>query len=358
MVKISIHTFTREAPPRRANAHLGSAHALFTKDLWYGVCIICKKIDAGNATVLPRFTLKKNLFEWRERKHWNQMQWTTATKFAIRHTLTTTSSKQQQLHQQQYSNTLHSSRQVYTNTYSYVVQAYSIIIKIDQVQVLCCETAHDVHVTKREKKVLRSNNKTQSSSSSARSTMYVYKTDFSIAQTALQSSSMIVHILTLERKKRATNTHTSCAGLDPHTPNSKGQHVLLIGFWHDTLSDGYVSIRTSRRLEKMTKKRKKHPSHGDDASTVEAGTCRVGRGRGEARPAIITPRGGPHLDLGRLGLKTCSKSDFSIAETTGSTCLYTYNIYIYIHGGLRCGGLTPALAPRMHVLPEDVWFVL
>ena len=104
----------------------------------------------------------------------------------------------------------------------------------------------------------------------------------------------------------------------------------------------------------MTKKRKKHPSHGDDASTVEAGTCRVGRGRGEARPAIITPRGGPHLDLGRLGLKTCSKSDFSIAETTGSTCLYTYNIYIYIHGGLRCGGLTPALAPRMHVLPEDV----
>ena len=62
------------------------------------------------------------------------------------------------------------------------------------------------------------------------------------------------------------------------------------------------------------KKRKKHPPQGDDAGTVSAGTCRVGRGeQGEARPAIGGPRGGPHLDLERLRLKTWSKSDFSIA---------------------------------------------
>ena len=63
--------------------------------------------------------------------------------------------------------------------------------------ILCCETAHGVYVTKRE----TTNYNTQSSSSSASSTIYVYKTDFSIALTTLQSSSTIVHILTLEQKK-------------------------------------------------------------------------------------------------------------------------------------------------------------
>ena len=60
--------------------------------------------------------------------------------------------------------------------------AYSTIFIVDQVQVLCCETAHGVNVKKNKK-----NNNTQSSSS-ASSTMYAYKADFSIAQTTLQSS--------------------------------------------------------------------------------------------------------------------------------------------------------------------------
>ena len=43
------------------------------------------------------------------------------------------------------------------------------------------------------------------------------------------------------------------------------------------------------------------------------------------RRANSTPNDGPHLELGRLRLKTWSKSDFSIAQTTGqhiSTCVY------------------------------------
>ena len=67
----------------------------------------------------------------------------------------------------------------------------------------------------------------------------------------------------------------------------------------------------------MKKKRKQHPPQGDDANTVPAATCRVERGeQGEARPAINVPRSGPRLDLGRLRLKTWSKSDFWIAEIT------------------------------------------
>ena len=74
-----------------------------------------------------------------------------------------------------------------------------------------------------------------------------------------------------------------------------------------------------------TKERKQHPPQGDDASTVSAATCRVGRDeQGEARPASSAPRGGPHLDLERLRLKTWSKSDLSIAETTGRTYLYIF----------------------------------
>ena len=70
----------------------------------------------------------------------------------------------------------------------------------------------------------------------------------------------------------------------------------------------------------MTIKGKQYPPQGDDASTVQAATCRVGRGeQGEARPATSTPRGRPHLDLGRVRLKTWSKSDFSIAGTTWGT---------------------------------------
>ena len=69
-------------------------------------------------------------------------------------------------------------------------------------------------------------------------------------------------------------------------------------------------------MGKNQKRTKEHPPQGDDASTVTADTCWVGRGeQGEARPAIGAPRGGPNLDLGRLRLKSWSRSDFLIAAT-------------------------------------------
>ena len=81
----------------------------------------------------------------------------------------------------------------------------------------------------------------------------------------------------------------------------------------------------------FTKKRKQHPPPGDDASTAEAVFGVVGRDeRGEARQANTTPNCGPHLEPGRSRLKTCSISDFSIAETTGPTYLYTY-LYIQLN---------------------------
>ena len=58
---------------------------------------------------------------------------------------------------------------------------------------------------------------------------------------------------------------------------------------------------------------------------AEAAPGRIGRDdQGEARRENTTPNGGPHLDLGRLRLKTLCNSDFSIAETTWPTYPHTY----------------------------------
>ena len=125
----------------------------------------------------------------------------------------------------------------------------------------------------------------------------------------------------MSQKKQKKHHHP---WFEPRTPRSEGQHlpVHLFRFLHDNLSDWYVSIQIDV-WEKVIKKRKQHPPQGDDASTAEAATCRVGRGdQGEARPAISAPRGGPHLDLGCLQLKTWSRSGFWIAETTWPTYLY------------------------------------
>ena len=67
--------------------------------------------------------------------------------------------------------------------------------------------------------------------------------------------------------------------------------------------DWYISIRTNRRLRYLDQKQKQHPLPGEDASTAEAASGRVGTGgQGEARRTNAPRNGGPHLELGRLRL--------------------------------------------------------
>ena len=99
--------------------------------------------------------------------------------------------------------------------------AYNSIVIIYQIQVLCCETAHGVYVTKERNN--NSNNHTQSSSNGS-STMYTNKTDFSIAQTKPQPSS---YILFHSNKKREMshkkNQYHRQHGFEPRTTTPKGQ---------------------------------------------------------------------------------------------------------------------------------------
>ena len=113
---------------------------------------------------------------------------------------------------------------------------------------------------------------------------------FSIAQVTLQSSSMIVHIFTLEQKKYRNNvkhTYTHCTGLENlrrrgQRDSSLSVHVLR--FLHDSLSDWYVSIRTYEYKffwEKLTKKTRIAPAA---ARRREHGLGRYLQGReGRAR---------------------------------------------------------------------------
>ena len=148
------------------------------------------------------------------------------------------------------------------------------------------------------------------------------QTQWSIEIIIVQS----VIIFTLEQKK-SHKSHVLDANLKRIDQGDSRLSVHPLRFVHDNCPDGFVFIRTNGRLGKndKNKKQKKHPPRGDDASTVSAGTCRVGRGeQGEVRRAISALRGGPHVDLERFRLKIWSKIDFSIAEKTWPTHLYIY----------------------------------
>ena len=128
-------------------------------------------------------------------------------------------------------------------------------------------------------------------------------------------------------------------------------HQLIIFTWHmsDWCAYTYEEIRGIRTAVLKTE------------TTPGAGRRRAhGRGRFRQsrerwarweRRASTIPKGGPHLELRRSRLKTWSKSNFSIAQTTGPIYLH---IFICLQGGLCRGGLTPALAPRMPVITKDV----
>ena len=84
----------------------------------------------------------------------------------------------------------------------------------------------------------------------------------------------------------------------------------------------YLNIRVDN-FDILTKERKEHPPQRYDASSAKAAPGEAVRDeKGEAHPEKATPNGGPHLGLGRLWLKTWSKS--AIAGTTWHTHLYVH----------------------------------
>ena len=123
-----------------------------------------------------------------------------------------------------------------------------------------------------------------------------------------------------------------------------------------------VRIDAWDRNTYFDKKRKQHQSPADDASTAETATGRVRRGeQGEAWRANSRPNVGSHLELGRLRLKTWSKSDVTIAQTTGQnicTCVYIRTcaaaheqesvvlLYCYASGPLLAAACATCIPPR------------
>ena len=144
------------------------------------------------------------------------------------------------------SNTLRSSRQVYTNTWILVRRAaYSIIIIIDQVQLLLRYRTRCLRNKKRKTVITEQQQRRQH---------YVCKTDFSIALTQQ-------YFYTGTKKSRLKNQDkTLRAGLEPQKPRSNWQQPICsptyCGFIKDHFSDLYVFIRTNGRLRKNDKPKK------------------------------------------------------------------------------------------------------
>ena len=228
--------------------------------------------------------------------------------FYHRHTIVNSSRKQQQ-RQQQNSSSSKQQRYMAGHIYKCILvrraAAYSIII-IDQVQVLRCETAQGVYVTRQ-----RNNN-------SYHNTQGSYSSGSWLLDCADGASIVVVHIF--QWNKRGMS-HKNTILDSNHGRRSQGDSIYRFTYsvFYKTIYqiDLYLYMRTNRRLGKKGKKRKQHSPLGNNPRTVCAASCRIGRGeQGEARKAISAPRGWPHLDPTRLRLKTWYTSDFSISGTT------------------------------------------
>ena len=174
------------------------------------------------------------MLERRERKHWNQMQWTSATSFAIRHTMTNSSSKQQQLN---------SNIGTYYRTAATEVHGRHIQI---HTRTSCSSVWYNNFLSGQgtlllnrtrclqNKKRNNSKNNTQSSSGGS-STMYPHKTDFSIAQATPQSSSYI--FLHRHKKREMSNNIIPDSNHGQRGQRDSNLPVRLLRFLHDNLSD-------------------------------------------------------------------------------------------------------------------------
>ena len=110
----------------------------------------------------------------------------------------------------------------------------------------------------------KNSNNAQSSSSSASSTIrYVYKTDFSIALTTLQSSSMILSCIFLHWNKKQTEKHhvlDSNLRSQGHSDSSLSVRLLTLGSDITIFQiDMFLYVRMDVSV-KMTKKTTKAPA--------------------------------------------------------------------------------------------------
>ena len=86
----------------------------------------------------------------------------------------------------------------------------------------------------------------------------------------------------------------------------------------------YLSVRVDN-LDILAQKRGEHPPQEDAVRTAEGAPGRVGREeQGGAHRANTTWSGGLDFGLGRLRLKSWSKSDFSIADAPWRTNRYIH----------------------------------
>ena len=125
-------------------------------------------------------------------------------------------------------------------------------------------------------------------------------------------------------------------------------YFSTIRFLARNASDWYLSIRTNHMWEILTKKRKQHPSQGDDESTAGVAPGRVGRDEhGEARRANRTPNGGPHLELERSRLKPglnltsrlLRRHDQHVIHTFTPACAHAGWVCTYLLGLLLLSGM-------------------
>ena len=110
-------------------------------------------------------------------------------------------------------------------------------------------------------------------------------------------------------KNGTSKKKASTSGIEPPTSYSQEAQAIV---WTPVVLHDHLYVRIVN-FYILTPKRTEHPHPGGAASTIDAAPGRVGRyEQDQARRSNTTPNGVPHLELGRLLLKTWSMSDFSI----------------------------------------------
>ena len=271
MPNTSIHIFTRELSPRRADARLISAHARNYRG--------CRPIEVASAKQYCQGVHEQYFaLERTERDHWDQIRWTSTFYGYAAH--------DDELQQQQHSNTQSGIAAVAAALCMHMKLTSRLLRPHLHHHRTYCYTGNNIHGANEEKKRKMAHNKND---------------------------------------MRYLN-HRPWASSDRDLPD-----IPLYSFLVYVDRGWCVPIRRSRRLAYLDQETKTVPLPGRRREHGRDYPGRVGRDeQGEARRANTTPNEGPHLELERLSFITGSKSDYSIVETTWPTYPFL-SIYIYIY---------------------------